>query len=81
MQLSQQTLINVSFGLLILIKMRYLLNGQKSKFIPIALWIIALFLTGNAIGSLITTATNISYIFSPLKLVLAFLTIRLAIEN
>ncbi|MDA3929161.1 MAG: hypothetical protein PF541_09390 [Prolixibacteraceae bacterium] len=61
--------------------MRYLLNGQKSKFIPIALWIIALFLTGNAIGSLITTATNISYIFSPLKLVLAFLTIRLAIEN
>ena len=72
--------ITFSFGLFLQIKMRYVKMEQKNKVVNIVLWIIAAFLIFNAITNIISTVTIENLIFAPLALIMAILTIRLAIE-
>lgn len=72
--------ITFSFILFLKIKMRYVNMGQKNKPVNVVLWIIAAFLAFNALANLISSATVENIIFAPLALLMAILTIRLAIE-
>lgn len=69
-----------SFGLFLQIKMRYVKMEQKKKVVNIFLWIIAAFLFFNAIANLISEVRVENFIFSPLAILMALLTIRIAVE-
>lgn len=72
--------ITFSFGLFLQIKMRYVKMEQRNIAVNVVLWIIAAFLTFNAIANVISEVTVENVIFAPLALLMAILTIRLAIE-
>jgi len=71
----------VSFGLFILIKMRYLKDNRSAKVVNIGLWIIALIFLINVVTNLISKVSVENFIFAPVALVLALLTVRLALEK
>lgn len=73
--------ITLSFGLFILIKMRYLKDQRPSKVVNIGLWIISIFFLVNVVTNLISKVSLENFIFAPIALILALLTIRLAVER
>lgn len=73
--------VTLSFGLFILIKMRYYKEQRSSKLVNIALWIVSLFFVVNVVTNLISDISAENFIFAPIALILALLTIRLAIEK
>lgn len=73
--------ITISFGLFILIKMRYLADNRPSKVVNIGLWIIAIFLLGNSIANLLSSVSAENFVFAPIAILMGLLTIRLALEK
>lgn len=70
-----------SFGLFTLIKMRYVKTGEKSQVVTFGLWVITAFLFYNSVANLISELPFDNFFFAPLELLMALLTLRLAVEK
>jgi len=73
--------INISFGIFILIKTRYLADRNHSKVVNIGLYVIFAFLLFRTVNQFISEVSADRYIFAPIAFILAILTLRLAIEK
>lgn len=73
--------ISFSFLLFVQIKMRYVKMGQKNKVVNVLLWIVGAIFLFNAVMNLLSEVRAENFIFAPIALIMAFLTVRLAIEK
>lgn len=72
---------NVSYGLFILIKMKYLERGENSKLLTIFMYLLVLILLTRSIIKFISPAAIDHFFIAPLLLLMAFFTLRLALEK
>ncbi|MBN2805134.1 MAG: hypothetical protein JXR22_00605 [Prolixibacteraceae bacterium] len=72
---------NLSFGLIVLIKMKYLERGESSVVLNIGMYLVALILITRTAIKFMSPAIVDHFVLAPVLLLMALLTIRLAIEH
>lgn len=70
-----------SFALIVLIKLKYLKDGQTNKMITIGLWFMVLYFLFNTLANFESGVKLENLIFGPVSFILSLLTMRLAIEK
>lgn len=66
---------------LIMIKMRKLKASATNRWINIGIWIVFGYLVLNTLGNFASGVTAETLVFGPLTIIMAFCTLRLALEN
>ena len=74
-------LVTLVFTIIIAAKMGYMKADRFKKAIDIGVWVIFAYLILNTVGNLASSVTTENLVFAPITLVLAFFTLRLAIEK
>ncbi len=73
--------VTLLFGAIIAARLGYLRVGKFIGVIKVLMWVIFAYLLLNLLGNLASSFSLETWIFTPLTLLMAFLTLRLAIER
>jgi hypothetical protein len=74
-------LVTAVFAIIIAAKMGYIGAGKFKKTITVGIWVIFAYLILNTVGNLASGVSIENLVFAPITLILAFCTLRLAIER
>ena len=73
--------VTIIFAGIVTVKMRSLKSGTTSKLINLSMWIVFAYLVFNIIGNFSSGVRMETLFFGPLTILMAFCTLRLAIEK
>jgi len=78
---SVSLIITLLFAIIVSIQLGIICQGKLRKTVRFGLWVMFLFFTLGIIGNIASPSRVENYIFTPLAIIMAFLSLRLAIDK